>query len=143
MIWNSERTSMWTLNVNEEKKLLILNLSGTLTLDELSEFLKEIYDKNEGKFATFYRFVDLSALKVIKIDLDIVSSRVHEYRRRIIPDTPVKISLFIPQKYISGFSYLYKSMLSDDMFKIEILDSLDKCAEYLSVDKKLLVETIK
>ena len=134
---------MWTLNVNEEKKLLVLNLSGTLTLDELSEFLKEIYDKNEGKFATFYRFVDLSALKDIKIDLDTVSSRVHEYRRRIIPDTPVKISLFIPQKYISGFSYLYKSMLSDDMFKIEILDSLDKCAEYLSVDKKLLVETIK
>jgi hypothetical protein len=134
---------MWTLNVNEEKKLLVLNLSGNLTLDELSEFLKEIYDKNEGKFATFYRFVDLSALKDIKIDLDTVSSRVHEYRRRIIPDTPVKISLFIPQKYISGFSYLYKSMLSDDMFKIEILDSLDKCAEYLSVDKKLLVETIK
>ena len=134
---------MWTLNVNEEKKLLILNLSGTLTLDELSEFLKEIYDKNEGKFATFYRFVDLSALKDIKIDLDTVSSRVHEYRRRIIPDTPVKISLFIPQKYISGFSYLYKSMLSDDMFKIEILDSLDKCAEYLSVDKKLLENAIK
>ena len=134
---------MWTLNVNEEKKLLILNLSGTLTLDELSEFLKEIYDKNEGKFATFYRFVDLSALKDIKIDLDTVSSRVHEYRRRIIPDTPVKISLFIPLKYISGFSYLYKSMLSDDMFKIEILDSLDKCAEYLSVDKKLLENAIK
>ena len=134
---------MWSLNVNEEKKLLILNLSGTLTLDELSEFLKEIYDKNEGKFATFYRFVDLSALKAIKIDLDTVSSRVHEYRRRIIPDTPVKISLFIPQKYISGFSYLYKSMLSDDMFKIEILDSLDKCAEYLSVDKKLLEDAIK
>jgi hypothetical protein len=134
---------MWTLNVNEEKKLLILNLSGTLTLDELSEFLKEIYDKNEGKFATFYRFVDLSALKVIKIDLDTVSSRVHEYRRRIIPDSPVKISLFIPQEYISGFSYLYKSMLSDDMFKIEILDSLDKCAEYLSVDKKLLEDAIK
>jgi hypothetical protein len=134
---------MWTLNINEEKKLLILKLSGTLTLDELSEFLKEIYDKNEGKFATFYRFVDLSALKVIKIDLDTVSSRVHEYRRRIIPDTPVKISLFIPQEYISGFSYLYKSMLSDDLFKIEILDSLDKCAEYLSVDKKLLEDTIK
>ena len=134
---------MWTLNVNEEKKLLILNLSGTLTLDELSEFLKEIYDKNEGKYATIYRFVDLSALKVIKIDLDTVSSRVHEYRRRIIPDSPVKISLFIPQEYISGFSYLYKSMLSDDMFKIEILDSLDKCAEYLSVDKKLLEDAIK
>ena len=134
---------MWTLNVNEEKKLLILNLSGTLTLDELSEFLKEIYDKNEGKFTTFYRFVDLSALKVIKIDLDTVSSCVHEYRRRIIPDTTVKISLFIAQKYISGFSYLYKSMLSDDMFKIEILDSLDKCAEYLSVDKKLLEDAIK
>jgi len=134
---------MWTLNINEEKKLLILKLSDTLTLNELSEFLKEIYDKNDGKFATFNRFVDLSALKDIKIDLDTVSSRVHEYRRQIKPDTPVKISLFIPQKYISGFSYLYKSMLSDDLFKIEILDSLDKCAEYLSVDKKLLEDTIK
>jgi hypothetical protein len=134
---------MWTLNINEEKKLLILKLSDTLTLNELSEFLKEIYDKNDGKFAAFNRFVDLSALKDIKIDLDTVSSRVHEYRRQITPDTPVKISLFIPQKYIGGFSYLYKSMLSDDLFKIEILDSLDECAKYLSVDKKLLKDAIK
>ena len=118
----------------------ILSLFGLLGA---SEFLKEIYDKNEGKFAAFNRFVDLSALKEIKIDLDTVSSRVHEYRRRIIPDTPVKISLFIPQKYISGFSYLYKSMLSDDLFKLEILDSLDKCAEYLSVEKKLLEDAVK
>ncbi len=78
---------MWTLNINEEKKLLILKLSDTLTLNDLS--------------------------------------------------------LFIPQKYIGGFSYLYKSMLSDDLFKIEILDSLDECAKYLSVDKKLLEDAIK
>jgi hypothetical protein len=134
---------MWTLNINEEKKLLILKLSDTLTLNELSEFLKEIYDKNDGKFAAFNRFVDLSALKEIKIDLDTVSSHVHKYRRQITPITPVKTSLFIPQKYITGFSYLYKSMLSDDLFKIEILESLDTCAEYLSVDKKLLEDAVK
>jgi hypothetical protein len=58
---------MWTINLNEEKKLLILKLSDTLTLNELSEYLKEIYDKNDGKFAAFNRFVDLSALKEIKI----------------------------------------------------------------------------
>ena len=73
---------MWTINLNEEKKLLVLKLSNTLTLNELSAFLKEIYDKNDGKFAAFNRFVDLSALQEIKIDLDTVSSRVHEYRRR-------------------------------------------------------------
>ena len=134
---------MWTLNINEEKRLLILKLSDALTLNELSEFLKEIYDKHDGKFAAFDRLVDLSALQEIKIDLGTVSSRVHEYRRRIIPDTPVKISLFVPQKYVKGFSYLYKSMLSDDLFKLEILDSLDKCAEYLSVDKMLLADVIK
>ncbi|MEE4606494.1 MAG: hypothetical protein V2J65_34800 [Desulfobacteraceae bacterium] len=134
---------MWTLNINEEKRLLILKLSDALTLNELSEFLKEIYDKHDGKFAAFDRLVDLSALQEIKIDLGTVSSRVHEYRRRIIPDTPVKISLFVPQKYVKGFSYLYKSMLSDDLFKLEILDSLDKCAEYLSVDKMLLADAIK
>jgi len=72
-------------------------------LNELSEILKAIYDENDGKFAAFNRFVDLSALKEIKIDLDTVSSRVSEYRRQITPETPVKISLFIPQKYIGGF----------------------------------------
>ena len=133
---------MWTLNVNEEKKLLLLKLSDTLTLNELSEFLIEIFNKNDGRFAAFNRFVDLSTLIEINIDLDTVSSRVHEYRRKITPDIPVKISLFIPQKYIRGFSYLYKSMLSDDLFKLEILDSLDECAEYLSVDKKLLEDAI-
>ena len=133
---------MWTLNVNEEKKLLLLKLSDTLTLNELSDFLIEIFNKNDGKFAAFNRFVDLSTLVEINIDLDTVSSRVHEYRRKITPDTPVKISLFIPQKYIRGFSYLYKSMLSDDLFKLEILDSLEECAEYLSVDKKLLEDAI-
>jgi hypothetical protein len=112
-------------------------------LNELSEFLKEIYDKNDGKFAAFNRFTDLSKLKNIEIDLDTVASRVHECRKQIIPDTPIKISLFIPQKYIGGFSYLYKSMLSDDLFQIEILDSLSECAEYLSVDKKLLEEAVK
>ena len=134
---------MWTLNINQEKKLLILKLSDTLTLNELSEFLEEIFNKNEGKFATFNRFIDLSTLRHIKIDLDTVSSRVHEYRRRIKPQSPVKVSLFIPQKYIRGFSYLYKSMLSDDLFKLEILESLHECALYLSVDKKLLEEAVK
>ena len=129
---------MWALNINEETKLLVLELSNTLTLDELSEFLNEIYDKNDGKFAAFNRFVNLSALKEIKIDLNTVSSRIHEYRRKIKPDTPVRISLFIPQRYIVGFSYLYKSMLSDDLFKLEIFESLNECAEYLSVDKNLL-----
>jgi len=134
---------MWSLKINEDHKLLILKLSDTLTLDELSEFLKAIYDKNDGKFAAFDRLVDLSALNEIKIDLDTVSSHVHKYRRQIKPDNPVKISLFVPQKYVKGFSYLYKSMLSDDLFKIEILETLPECAEYLLVDKKLLEDAVK
>ena len=134
---------MWKLKISEENTLLILRLSDTLTLNELSEFLKEIFDKNDGKFAAFKRFVDLSALKEIKIDLDTVSSHIHKYRRQIKPEHPVKISLFVPQKYIKGFSYLYKSMLSDDLFQLEILDSLYECAEYLSVDKKLLENAVK
>ena len=134
---------MWTIKINKENNLLILKLSDTLTLNELSEYLSEIYDKNDGELATLNRFVDLSALKEIKIDVDTVSSHVHEYRRQIKPDNPVKISLFVPQKYIVGFSYLYKSMLSDDLFKLEILDSIDECAEYLSVDKKLLENVVE
>jgi len=134
---------MWTLKINEEKKLLILKISDTLTLDELSDILKEIYMENDGKFATYNRFADLSDLKDIKIDFDTFSSRIHEYRRCINLDNPVKVSLFIPENYIGGFPYLYKSMLSDNLFQIEISDSLDECAEYLSVDKKLLENAVK
>ena len=134
---------MWTLNINEEKRLLTLKLSDVLTLNELSEFLKEIYDKNDGKFAAFNRFVDLSALQEIKIDFDTFSSCVHECRSKITPGTPVKISLFIPEDYLGGFPHLYKSMLSDEQFSIEISDSLDDCAEYLSVDKRLLEDAVK
>jgi hypothetical protein len=134
---------MWTLNINEEYKLLKLKISDTFTLKELSEFLKEIYDKNDGKFATYNRFTDLSDLKDIKLDFDTFSSSIHECRSKITPDTPVKISLFIPENYIGGFPHLYKSMLSNDQFKIEISDSLKECAEYLSVDKKLLEDAVK
>jgi len=134
---------MWTLNINEENKLLKLKISDTLTFNELSEFLKEIYDKNNGKFATYNRFTDLSDLKNIKLDFDTFSSCIHECRRKIAPDTPIKISLFIPKNYIGGFPHLYKSMLSNDQFSIEISDSLEECAEYLSVDQKLLEDTVK
>ena len=134
---------MWTLNINEDQRLLILKLSDIFTLNDLLEILHEIFDKNDGKFAVFSRFLDLSDLREIKVDLDTVSSHVHEYRRQITPDTPVKVTLFIPQKYIKGFSYLYKSMLSDDLFKVEIIESIDECAEYLSVDKKLLEDAVR
>ena len=134
---------MWSLNINEEYKLLKLKISDTLTLNELSEFLKEIYDKNDGKYATYNRFTDLSELKDIKVDFDTFSSCIHECRSKITPDTPVKISLFIPENYIGGFPHLYKSMLSNDQFQIEISDSLEECAKYLSVDKKLLEDAVK
>ena len=134
---------MWKLNINEEKELLLLKISDNLILNDLSEILKAIYDENHGKFAAFNRFTDLSNLKSIEVDFDTVSSRIHEYRRQIKPDASVKISLFIAKNYIGGFPHLYKSMLSNDQFKIEISDSLEECAEYLSVDKKLLEDAVK
>jgi hypothetical protein len=134
---------MWSLKINKEKKLLILKISDTLTLDELSDILKEIYMENDGKNATYNRFAYLSDLKNIKMDIDLVTSRINQFRRYVNLDNPVKISLFIPENYIGGFSSIYKSMLSEDLFSIEISDSLDECAEHLSVDKKLLENAVK
>ena len=133
---------MWLLKINEKQKLLVLKISDTLTLNELSDFLIEIYDKHDGKYATLDRFVDMSKLREIKIDFDTFSFNINRYRRLINLENPVKISLFIPENYVGGFPHLYKSMLSNDQFKIEISDSLDDCAEYLSVDKKLLEESL-
>ena len=133
---------MWSFNINKEKKLLILKFSGTLTLNELSDILKAIYLKNDGENAFYNRFVDMTDIKVIEIDFDTFSFYINRYRRLIKHDTPVKISLFIPENYIGGFPHLYKSMLSNEQFLIEISDSLDDCAEYLSVDKKLLGDAV-
>ena len=134
---------MWSYNINEEKKLLLLRISDTLTLNQLSDILEAIYSENDGKNAFYNRFVDMTDLKVIEIDFDTFSFYINRYRRLIKPDTPVKISLFIPENYIGGFPHLYKSMLSNDQFLIEISESLDECAEYLSVDKKLLEDAVK
>jgi len=129
---------MWTLNLIEENKLLKLKMSDTLTLNELSDILEAIYTENDGKNAFYNRFVDMTDLKVIDIDFDTFSSHINRYRSLTKPSTPVKISLFIPENYIGGFPHLYKSMLGNDQFSIEISDSLEECAEYLSVDKMLL-----
>ena len=134
---------MWSYNINEEKKLLLLRISDTLTLNQLSDILEAIYSENDGRNAFYNRFVDMTDLKVIEIEFDTFSFYINRYRRLIKPDTPVKISLFIPENYIGGFPHLYKSMLSNDQFLIEISESLDECAEYLSVDKKLLEDAVK
>ena len=134
---------MWSFNINEENNLLTVKISDTLTLNELSDILKVVYTENDGKIAFYNRFVDMTDLKVIDIDFDTFSSHINRYRSLTKPSTPVKISLFIPENYIGGFPHLYKSMLGNDQFSIEISDSLDECAEYLSVDKKLLGDAVK
>ena len=64
---------MWSFNINEEKKLLILKFSGTLTLNELSDILKAIYLKNDGENAFYkadvqighgYRFLNYDILGI-------------------------------------------------------------------------------
>jgi hypothetical protein len=129
---------MWKLNINDDNELLLLQISDELNLKELSNILKAIYIENNGESSTYNRFADLTGLKNIKIDTDTASSCFNKYRCMIKPDRPVKISLFVPQKYIAGFPYLYRSMSGNDLFEIEISDSLDECAKYLSVDRRVL-----
>lgn len=129
---------MWKLNRDGDNELLMLQISDELNLNELSDILKAIYIENNGASSTYNRFADLTDLKNIEIDTDTASSCFNKYRCMIKPDRPVKISLFIPQKYVRGFPYLYRSMSGNDLFEIEISDSLDECAKYLSVDKRVL-----
>jgi hypothetical protein len=133
---------MWNLTKDDNNKLLKIKMSDKLNLDELSDILKAIYTENDGKNSNYNRFADLTDLKDIEIDFDTACSRINEYRCLIQPNRPIKISLFIPQKYITGFSHLYKSMSGGDMFQVEISESLDECAKYLSVDKKVLQNEI-
>jgi hypothetical protein len=129
---------MWKINRDDDNELLMLQISDELNLKELSDILKAIYTENNGASSTYNRFADLTDLKNIEIDTDTASSCFNKYRCMIKPDRPVKISLFIPQKYVSGFPYLYRSMSGNDLFEIEISDSLNECAKYLSVDKRVL-----
>ena len=137
-----ERFTMWKITKDDNNKLLKIKISDKLNLDELSDILKAIYTENDGKNSNYNRFADLTDLEDIEIDFDRACSRINEYRCLIQPNRPIKISLFIPQKYITGFSHLYKSMSGGDMFQVEISESLDECAKYLSVDKKVLQNEI-
>src|SRR5210317_1862443 len=101
---------MWKMTKDDNNKLLKLKISDKLNFDELSDILKAIYTENDGKNSNYNRFAVLTDLKDIEIDFDTACSRINEYRCLIQPNRPIKISLFIPQKYITGFSHLYKSM---------------------------------
>ena len=107
---------MWSLNINEEQKLLIFKFSDTLTLNELSDILKAIYKENDGANAFYNRFVDMTDLKVIEIEFDTFSSHINKYSIKNKTYNTVKISLFIPENYIVGFPKLYKYMLSNYKF---------------------------
>ena len=94
---------MWKMTKDDNNKLLKIKISDTLNLDELSDILKAIYMENDGKNSNYNRFTDLSDLKDIEIDFDKACSHINEYRCSINPEKPIKISLFIPNKYINGF----------------------------------------
>ena len=137
------RIIMWKLICKDEKKLLILKISDKIDLNELSDILKTLYIDNRLKSLTYNRFTDLTELKNIDMNSGIASFHFNEYRFLIKPDKAIKISLFIPQKYIVGFSYLYKSMSGNDNFKLKICNSLDDCAKYLSIVKSELQNAIR
>ena len=130
---------MWSLKINEEKKLLIFTISNTLTFSELTEILTTIYLGNDGKYVSYNRFADSSSLKKIKMSND---QNVKWFQILKKSNSVVKVSLFIPQRYVAGFSYFYKSMLNYDLCSVEISNSLVDSAKYLSVDQKLLENAI-
>ena len=133
---------MWKIDCNDKKKLFILKISEKIDLEELSAILKTLYVDNKLKSITYNRFADLTELKNIDMKSGIASHHFNEYRCLIKPDKAIKISLFIPQKYIVGFFCLYKSMFGNDDFKVELCDSIEDCAKFLSIDKSELQNPI-
>lgn len=132
---------MWTVTANHEQNLILIKSDETLDYDSLNSVLRQVYIENGDRYSSYNRFADLSDVKNFAIDLDTCLEIIRSHRSYNPPDE-VKLSLYFPfpaKNIVGAQSQLFNLMAELEGIDIHISRSLDDCADYLSVNRELLV----
>ena len=127
---------MWAITQNDTQRLLLIKTNHTFNFSNLQHAMNQIYIANEGRYACYNRFADLSDLSNVEVDINTLVESVGIYRNVNPPENVVKIAIYTPVGVIGSLAQLLKLMTESDNFNIHISSSLKEWAEYLKVDEK-------
>ena len=117
---------------------MIIKSDETLDLNNLKSVLGGIYLNDEGVYSSYNRFADLSRIENIEVDFDSIVSYIRTYRGINPPENDIKVAVYIPYGVTHSLAKTYGLLAEDETFKIEILSSISKCADYLDVERSVL-----
>jgi hypothetical protein len=133
-----DRCVMWTVNVNDQKSLILVKSNKKLDFINIQMMLNQVYLDNEGKCSWYDRFVDLSDLKDVEGNLGIIRDHIQLYHKMHPLHDDVKFAVYSPFSILRSMIEFYEQETQDSEFKLKISSSLDECADYLCVDKASL-----
>ena len=132
---------MWTVTANEAQGIILIKSDTRFDFPSLQKILSRIYLENDGKYASFKRFADLSAIDQFDVNLETFAENLHLYRQISPLGSDVKMAVYFPASTPSttkSLARLFMDVAENDALRIRVFHSLDACADYLSVDRKSL-----
>ena len=130
---------MWTVTINDDKGLMLIKTGSVFDYRSLRELLDQIYVRSEGKHAHYNRFVNLTGLETIDVEIDTVAETAKSYRQLNRLSIGVKIAFLSPFGMTGSLAQIYKFLTeTDKLFDVQIFHSIKECAEYLQVDQSIL-----
>ncbi len=131
--------TMWTVTAKDDLRLMVIRSDGVFDYRSLRDLLRQIYVDENGKYASYDRFANLSRVEDINIDVDTVVETVHRYRRFKPPTDEVKVAVHLPFGITGSLAQIYKILTeTDTLFNLQIFRSVEECAEYLEIDQSML-----
>jgi hypothetical protein len=129
---------MWTVTTNDHEKLILVKSDKKIDFINIQILLNKIYLENEGKCSWYDRFIDLSDLKDIEGNLSVIRDHIRLYQKLHALNDDVKFIVYSPFGFLRSIIEFYEKEDKSRGFKLQLSDSLDECADFLSVDKALL-----
>jgi hypothetical protein len=131
--------TMWTVTAKDDLNLMVIRSDGVLDYRRLQDLLHQIYLDDEGKYASYDRFADLSSIETIDVDIDTVVKVVQTYRGFKPLTNEVKVAVYLPFGMTGSLAQIFKLLTeTDTLFNLQIFRSVEECAEYLEVDQSML-----
>lgn len=127
---------MWNVTANNEKKLLLIRSDSTLDIYKVQEVLHHIYIKNEGRYSSYQRLVDLSVLTDINTHFNSIRDLVKFYRITNPLEDNVKIALYMPFGVTRAILEIYCQQESLNTNRYLVSGSIDECVHFLFVEKR-------
>ena len=129
---------MWTLTADNDQNLILIKTDEIFDFDNLLKVLGKIYLDNDGMYSSYDRFVDLSDMLNIDVDLNTSIETIQNYRKVNPPKDDVKIAVYSPSGMMRSFAQVFKIMVKIDSPRLKVSSSLDECADYLSINTESL-----